>query len=78
MMSSVSVQSHLASQQPLAPMSGNMVQHQDPTKSIQWQISTSVAPASVSKVRKLFKIVSHSRKTRHVNEVLEELSEKKT
>jgi len=49
MMSSVSVQSHLASQQPLAPMSGNMVQHQDPTKSIQWQISTSVAPASVSK-----------------------------
>merc|ERR1711970_526660 len=49
MMSSVSVQSHLASQQPLAPMSGNnMVQH-DPTKSIQWQISTSVAPASVSK-----------------------------
>jgi len=50
MMGSVSVQSHLASQQPLAPMSGNnMAQHQDPTKSIQWQISTSVAPASVSK-----------------------------
>lgn len=51
MMGSVSVQSHLASQQPLAPMSGNNMvgQHQDPTKSIQWQISTSIAPASVSK-----------------------------
>lgn len=49
MMGPVSVQSHLASQQPLPLMSGNMLQHQDPTKSIQWQISTSLAPASVSK-----------------------------
>jgi len=49
MMGSVSVQSHLASQQPVPLMSGNMVPQQDPTKSIQWQISTSVAPASVSK-----------------------------
>merc|ERR1719474_1975943 len=49
---SVSVQSHLANQQPVAPMSGNNLvnqQHQDPTKSIQWQISTSLAPASASK-----------------------------
>jgi len=49
MMGSVSVQSHLASQQPIPPMSGNLVQHSDATKSIQWQISTSIAPASVNK-----------------------------
>ena len=63
MMGSVSVQSHLASQQPLAPMSGNNMvgQHQDPTKSIQWQISTSIAPASGSKVSNNFNIFSHFR-----------------
>merc|ERR1719471_1112428 len=64
-MGSVSVQSHLtgggggggAGQQqqpvPSGQMSSNsnssMTPHQDPTKSVQWQISTSVAPASVSK-----------------------------
>jgi len=57
---SLSVQNHLANQQPVGQLGGqvqmggqgtggNISQTQDPTKSVQWQISTSLAPTPMNK-----------------------------